>query len=594
MLANITVSRFKALKQCSESLDRLNVLIGTNNCGKSSFLQGIHCAVGLAQSRLQLPDQNRMLFEATKFTIAPTDVFYLPGRDATALALDGRLTQRSGPTITMTFPGDPAPTGTVEIRLGKNKNLVVRLRGQAVMSRLEKLEQPFSIYVPGLAGIAKAERLVGYGELVRAIARGDANLFLRNVLNVLQKDPAKWKEFGSALSEVFPDNIVFVDYNEASDEFIDVFVKRGESYIPLDSTGTGFLQTTQILSYRCLFQPAVMLVDEPDSHLHPNNQRAIADLLWKLSVSGQTQIIMATHSRHILDSLRERDGVKFIWIRNGSSQPVTDHFDILTDLGALDSAEGLLSKGIQFVVLTEDKKKKMFKVLLSSLGIAETRYQIWSYRGCSRQDVAHALAGFIQEVSPATEIIVHRDFDYLDPDDEARLKQTYQDLGLKLFLTPGVDVEGVFCRLAHLKSLNADQTKVIDEIYLKALTTCAPEFKEKAKKGAEEIDNLRHKSGIPTKGKEAISNWVGSLDVSTERWIHGKIFLAKLRELFQEATKTNLNIEAPSPSLKLRSLEALLPRPTPPKPSPPADAMVVTATPVVVEAAVAPPIIPAS
>jgi len=594
MLANITVSRFKALQKCSESLERLNVLIGTNNCGKSSLLQSIHCAVGLAQSRLQLPDQNRMLFDATKFTIAPTDVFYLPGRDPIALAPDGRLTQRSGPTVTMSFPGEPAPSGTVEIRLGKNKNLVVRLRGQAVISRLEKLDQPFSIYVPGLAGIAKVERLVGYGELVRAIARGDANLFLRNVLNVLRKDSAKWKEFSGALAEVFPDSSVFVDYTENSDEFIDVFAKKGENYIPLDSAGTGFLQTTQILSYRYLFQPAVMLVDEPDSHLHPNNQRAMADLLWKIAKSGQTQIIMATHSRHILDSLREREAVKFIWIRGGSSQPITDHFDVLTDLGALDSAEGLLTKGIQFVVLTEDKKKKMFKTILAALGVPESRYQIWAYKGCTRQDVAHALASFIHEVSPTTEIIVHRDFDYLDDDDEARLKQTYLDLGLSLFLTPGVDVEGVFCRLAHLKAVNANQATAIDEIYPQALAACAAEFKEKAKKGAEEIDHLRHRSGIPTKGKEAIGNWVADLDVSTERWIHGKIFLAKLRDLFQQVTKTNLNVEVPSSVLSLPSLEYLLPRAPQPKPIASQTGAAATTAPAVVTQAAIPTIVPAS
>lgn len=513
-----------------------------------------------------MTDQNRMRYlDETKFTIAPSEVFYLPGRDVLALAPNGYLTQRSGPTISMSFPGDPPATGVVDIRLGKNKNLVVRVKGRTVISRLEKLEEPFSVYVPGLSGIAKFERLVGFGELLRCVARGDSNLYLRNVLFALQKDAAKWRDFSKALHNVFPYNFIRVDYDEKSDEFIDTYVKRNDVEIPLDNAGTGFLQTVQILSYRYLFNPEVMLIDEPDSHLHPNNQRGVADLLWRITVEGRTQIILATHSRHILDSLREKEGVKFIWVRGGSCQAVTEHLEVLTELGALDSAEGLLAKGIQFVVLTEDRKKKMFKTILASLEIQESRYQIWAYKGCTRQDVAHALASFIQEVSPETQIIVHRDCDYLDADDEIRLRQLYKNLGLGLFLTPGVDIEGVFCRLAHLKEVNANNIEAIDEVYPQALAACATEFRDKAKKGAEEVDNYRHKLGVPTKGKEAIANWVASLDVSTERWIHGKIFLAKLRELFQQLTKTNLNVEVPSSILRLDSLEALLPKPSPAK-----------------------------
>jgi hypothetical protein len=257
--------------------------------------------------------------------------------------------------------------------------------------------------------------------------------------------------------------------------------------------------------------------------------------------------------------------MKFIWCKEGTTRPASVNLDILTELGALDSAEGLLAGGIQFVVLTEDKKKKMFKTLLAAHGIEEARYQIWAYKGCTRQDVAHALASFIREVSPATEIIVHRDADYFQPEDEARLKQIHKDYSLKLFLTPGVDVEGVFCRLTHLKALNSNHAEKLDAIYAKALSDCAAEFKDKAKKGAEEIDGWRHKSGLPTKGKEANTLWVDGLNFTEERWIHGKIFLSKLRELFQQATGENLLVEIQSGNLKLPTLDSILPPPPQPK-----------------------------
>lgn len=587
MLKSISIKKFKQLVKVDEELDRVNVLVGTNNSGKSSFLQAIHTAVALAQSRLRLADQFAIAHEQIGFTIGAQDALYLPLVNPTWLAPNGRFSQTNGPTISFVVAGEPLIHGSVEIKRGKNRNLAINLKGKEVVSRIEKLDKPFSVYVPGLAGISKYEVFMGFGNLLRAVARGDANLVLRNVLNVLRENKEQWPLFIKALRRVFPDKAVIVRFDQKTDEFINILVKQGEHEIPFDSVGTSFLQTVQILSYIYLFSPTVTLLDEPDSHLHPNNQRALAELLWDLAVEGKTQVIIATHSRHILDVLREKEAVKFIWCKEGTTRPASVNLDILTELGALDSAEGLLAGGIQLVVLTEDKKKKMFKTLLAAHGIEESRYQIWAYKGCTRQDVAHALASFIREVSPATEIIVHRDSDYLQPEDEARLKQIHKDFSLKLFLTPGVDVEGVFCRLAHLKAVNPNHADKLDVIYAQALTECAAEFKDKAKKGAEEIDSWRHKSGLPTKGKEANALWVDALNFTEERWIHGKIFLSKLRELFQQVTGGNLLVEIQSSNLKLPTLDAILPPPPQPKkqavlavPSAP----IVEATPVVVQA----------
>ena len=48
------------------------------------------------------------------------------------------------------------------------------------------LTNPFTIYAPGLAGIAKEERYQSPGVVRRIVARGDANLVLRNVLLMLK------------------------------------------------------------------------------------------------------------------------------------------------------------------------------------------------------------------------------------------------------------------------------------------------------------------------------------------------------------------------------------------------------------------------
>jgi energy-coupling factor transporter ATP-binding protein EcfA2 len=555
MLQNIKIARFKSIKLFEQPLENLTVLVGANNSGKSSVLQAIHFAVAIAQSRRRLVDQQDVQTEAS-FTIAPQQVIYSPLNDVIALGHGGRLTQTGGKQIQVDFEFTNGHRGDVRIYKGKNRNLSVVVSGAHVIGRIEDLRQPFSVYVPGLAGIAKAESFIARGQLLRAVARGDANLVLRNVLYALQRETEKWNSFTASLRDVFPDNQLHIAFAPESDEFIEVSIWRNEAWLPLDAAGTGFLQTVQILSYIYLFEPVLTLLDEPDSHLHPNNQRALAGLLDRFAEEGRTQIIIATHSRHVLDQLRGRG--KRVWMKQGQAQNNTEHLDLLVDLGALDSAEGLLAKGIKYVFLTEDEKKYYLKAVILAYGLPEAQFQIWSYKGSSKLDAAEALGGFIREVSNTTKVIVHRDSDYLLEDDLTRLRAQYKRVNLTLFVTPGVDIEGLFCRKDHLKAMNPGDDLLVDAAYVAAIANCSSDMKAKAKEGAKQVELYRFRNGLATRGEEECVNWLNALDVTTERWMHGKTFLSAIRYAFQQQNARNLKTTMPSSYLKFPELTAIL------------------------------------
>jgi len=555
MLQNIKIARFKSINLFEQPLENLTVLVGANNSGKSSVLQAIHFAVAIAQSRRRLVDQQDVQTEAS-FTIAPQQVIYSPLNDVIALGHGGRLTQTGGKQIQVDFEFTNGHRGNVKIYKGKNRNLSVVVSGAHVIGRIEDLKQPFSVYVPGLAGIAKSESFIARGQLLRAVARGDANLVLRNVLYALQREAGKWNYFTASLQEVFPGNDLHITFAPESDEFIEVYVICDEVWFPLDAAGTGFLQTVQILSYIYLFEPVLTLLDEPDSHLHPNNQRALALLLDRFAEENRTQIIIATHSRHVLDQLRGRG--KRVWMKQGQVQKNTEHLDLLVDLGALDSAEGLLAKGIKYVFLTEDEDKKYLRTVLLAYRLTEPQFQIWSYKGSSKIEAAEALGAFIREVSNTTQVIVHRDSDYLLEDDVNRLHQQFSRTSLKLFMTPGVDIEGLFCRKEHLKEVNPGDDSLVDAAYSYAIANCSTKMKEKAKEGAKQVETYRFRNGLPTRGEAECGIWLNELDIVSERWMHGKIFLSFLQQVFQEQNGRRLKVTQPSPHLRFHELTSLL------------------------------------
>jgi len=51
-LQAVQIERFKTIKEAPFDLDSLNVLVGANNSGKSSIIQGLHFGIGLLQTVL--------------------------------------------------------------------------------------------------------------------------------------------------------------------------------------------------------------------------------------------------------------------------------------------------------------------------------------------------------------------------------------------------------------------------------------------------------------------------------------------------------------------------------------------------------------
>ena len=556
MLKTLTIKRFKGIENLDLELKDINIIVGSNNSGKSSILQAIHFAVSIAQSRKLLGDQSSMTSETVSFTIASQQILYTPLNDVMSLAMNRQLTQGNTKAITIEFELESGYQGSVMVKRGKNKNLSISLSGQQVISYLEDIKLPFSVYVPGLAGISKTESFVAYGLLLRAVARGDANLVLRNVLYKLKQDTNKWQLFMSSLQEVFPDTDILVKFDDSVDEFIDVVMNKNSIELPLDSAGTGFLQTTQIFSYIYWFEPKVVLLDEPDSHLHPNNQRSLAKVLTQIARDKSIQVLIATHSRHILDSL---ESINRIWLRQGSLQPYSNHqyIDVLVDLGALDSAEGLLTRQIKYVVLTEDEDKKMMQIFLQSFK-DRNEFMIWSYKGCSKFETAEILAKFIKEVSSTTEIIIHRDADYFLGSEFLHFQRKYTSYGIKVFFTSGVDIEAYFCRLNHLKKLNSGYENEVTQAYQEAINECLTFFKEKAYKGRDNLRKFLYTEKLPVMGDQECRNWADSLDYTEERWIHGKKFISTIRTKFRTLTNRNLEDVKTSEYLQDSLLESLL------------------------------------
>lgn len=557
MLTSVEIIRFKNIEKLTLPLSRVNVLVGPNNSGKSSVLHAIQFAVSIAQTS-QL--------EGDKQTLNPETLVYAPLRDVFSLGYGGHLGQPRDKAIQVRFQREngcvKSKSGVSVIR-GKNRNLSVSILDDIGTASLGALSPPFSMYVPGLAGLRASEHYVSPAVLRRAATRGDANAVFRNVLLSLASQQDKWDVFTTDLAEIFPDHRVQVDFDPDRDEFISARVHGPRGDLPIDAAGTGFLQTVQILAYTAFYVPKLLLLDEPDSHIHPDRQRLLMSMLAQRAEANDFQVLAATHSRHLLDALDGR--ARFHWMSSGARVD-EDEFDrvrALIDLGALDRWDRLKEGRIDGVVLTEDQtaadghprnKRSAIRTLLAASGLDMGCVQVWSYDGCTNIHTASVLASFIREHAPGVSILVHRDRDYEEDEDIEKLRSRLAEEDVSCFVTTGTDAE------SHLVS--ADH---VHAVFPQICRTRAQELVEECLGEVEEDSLIRYSSRIDRRvhrdrhkpsSHEISGRCEREYDADRARFAYGKRALGLLIAKVQAEIGSNPNLFQPSDALMNSDIRA--------------------------------------
>ncbi|MBW4559234.1 MAG: AAA family ATPase [Trichormus sp. ATA11-4-KO1] len=436
-IQSLHVRRFKGILDAPFDVSSMTVLIGANNSGKSTIAQLIHFTIGLLQA-VTLADRYGNQ-ESISVSLSPQQLLYSPCSDLYALGHNGRLKEDANSAIEIDVNLSDGNTIKVTIKRGRNGNITVTILNTESAKSIASLSEPFTIYSPGLAGISRHETYMSDGVLLRTIARGDANLVFRNVLLRLSAQNRKddWDSFIGDLQEIFSNISIKVDFNKETDEYILVTVDSGTGRnIPVELAGTGILQAVQILAYVHYFHPSVIILDEPDSHLHPNNQRLLCRLLQSVSEDRATQVILTTHSRHVVDTLSGQ--AMFLWVRSGTVERFEQDYDlaVLLDIGALDIKEMVKhSNSNRCIVLTEDTHKHSLEKLLWSSDIPESDTLVLAYHGCTSPQSLRPLIDLIRSGNSTATIIVHRDRDYLNDTEAVNWQTQIRNLQARPFLT---------------------------------------------------------------------------------------------------------------------------------------------------------------
>ena len=308
LLHYIEIENFKRFgdKQRIE-LDHPAVLIGPNNCGKTSAIQ----ALALWSQAVQTWYDTRKNSSAKE-------------RTATAL---NRLSVVAVPvqrtrffwhnTVVRTGNKDIALTLTVGIEFkGQVLALPMRFRNQgdelvycapdeSVVANLEFLKYAASIRIELLypmSGLETEEAILQPGRIDVLLGQGQTAQVLRNLCLIVARDmPDDWTRIVALMKRLF--NVALKTPQETSRGAIEMHYQQPgvRELLDVSSSGRGFQQMLLIFAYLYSHKGSVLLVDEPDAHLEILRQKQVYVLLRDIASENNSQVVMVTHSEVILD-----------------------------------------------------------------------------------------------------------------------------------------------------------------------------------------------------------------------------------------------------------------------------------------------------
>jgi hypothetical protein len=517
---DVRVERFKNIQSVALSIDGILLLVGGNNSGKSSVLQAIQFGASVAQTSALQADwtANRL-----STSIGQGDLVYSPIKDVFSLARNGRLREPEAEAISITYR-DGVDECRVTVRRGRNKNILLKLVGRPLGARLQSIQNPYCALVTGLAGIPPEEEFETNIVVRKSAAKGDSNSVFRNILLQLRARPERWARFQEQIGRIFPGYVVHVSFEPDVDETISCTVAKGGVVYPIDTCGTGILQAIQIFSYINLFDPKLLLLDEPDSHLHPNNQKQLARELISVADSG-LRIVVSTHSKHLVESLL--DNATLCWLSNGVTQPPVDDYELraLMDIGALNVGDRLANP--QYVFLTEDKNSSLFQVLLEANGYDLNECEVVSYAGCTQLATAVILISHLRQRFPNARYAIHRDRDFLSDEALNAYRARFVDMQVRVFFPSGNDLESHFSSVRHVELSCAVDEARAGEILFAAYNARREKLLEKLVN--QKIENVR-KEGLQVNAGQVAVDANAALQGPAGMSVHGKILLGGIRD----------------------------------------------------------------
>ena len=315
MLKSVSFHNFKSLERYQLGLRLVNLLVGPNNSGKSTILDGLRAleaAMRFARNRVPMGGAESAIGYGAYYDI-PEHVFPISMNNISTNYSDSdvRISAETSNEnrLSIIFSRDRVPKFVVESRSKR----VVNLRSFQECF-------PFEIVsVPTLGPFEEEEQLIGDESYLRRYS--GSRRASRMFRNIWHRRREKFEEFRALVEKTWPGvSIKLPELQMTAPAKLNMFSIEGRIDREIYWAGFGFQVWLQFLTHvLAVTKSTVLIVDEPEVYLHPDLQRQ----LFNLVQSRSGQCVLATHSVEIINEA-DPDDVVLVNKRNRSASRVKD------------------------------------------------------------------------------------------------------------------------------------------------------------------------------------------------------------------------------------------------------------------------------
>ena len=382
MITEVQLKYFKHFKNQSFSLKDIVILAGPNNSGKTTFLQAIatwHFALREWKNKKKISSSKKnsgVPLTRKEFLSVPMQRFNLLWTDASAtLRKDeggggGAATPR---IMQITVKGIEENGGlwehSMEFRYANSELIYTKPIGSSATFN----EQVNVVYVPSFSGIEAEEKIHTREFQEWLIGQGKPGDIIRNLLVETHSNKDAWDSLREDIETLFGYRLL--DPQSTGRAFIlceylpGIPGKRGHGGFPaldIASAGSGFLQTLLLLSFFYARPSTVLLIDEPDAHMHVILQKQVYDHLRKIAMEKNCQVVVATHSEVIIDNTPPEKIISFFG-EPGLLIKKDQRNQVREALKRLNSMDILLSKRGRILYLEDHSDFNILQAWASTL-----------------------------------------------------------------------------------------------------------------------------------------------------------------------------------------------------------------------------------
>ena len=289
------------------------VLIGPNNCGKTTAIQAIALWSQAVRTWFEAKGKSTPR-ERPATSLNRLNIVSVPVRRTRYLWHNAavRSGNRNIPlliTVGILHRNKVEPV-TMRFR-NQGDELVYCAPDDATLGKLEAVETAAGLDVALLypmSGLETEEAILQPGRIDVLLGQGQTAQVLRNLCLLVLKDaPEDWRHVTTLMSRLF--SVELGDPTETGRGSVDLFYRQANVREPLDLSlaGRGFQQMLLIFAYLYSHRRSVLLIDEPDAHLEILRQKQVYVLLREIAARNESQVVLVTHSEVILDEALEHN-----------------------------------------------------------------------------------------------------------------------------------------------------------------------------------------------------------------------------------------------------------------------------------------------